>query len=128
MNITKAVDASPTLRDKKELIEEFVDSLTSQSDVEKDWIVYINDQKRKELDSIVKDEHLKADKTKLFMSNAFRQGYVAEGGMELDGILPPLDPFDPNAHRKEKLERVVDRLKAFFSKFFSVADGKFEDP
>ena len=51
-----------------------------------------------------------------------RQDYVAEGGMELDDLMPPLDP---NARRNEKIQCTVDRLKAFFNKYYSVADGTF---
>ena len=47
--------------------------------------------------------------------------------MELDGIMPPINPFDPSANRQGKIQRVVDRLKAFFSRFFSIADNRFGD-
>ena len=124
-SIMKTVDASPSLRDKRELIERFVDSLTPESDVEEEWTTYINARKREELDGIIAAENLRADKTRVFMANAFRQGYVAEGGMELDALMPPLDPFDPNARRGEKIEHSVERLKAFFNKYYAVANGTF---
>ena len=39
----------------------------------------------------------------------------------------PINPFDRNANRQGKVEHVLDRLKAFFAKYFGFANGKFDD-
>ena len=127
LRISKAIDSSPDLRDKKKLIMQFVDSLTPDSDVYAKWLKYVNDKKREEYDNIISEESLNRDKAIPFIERAFRRGYVPEGGTELAGIMPPMNPFDPNADRAGVMARVLERIKAFFQKFFTIADGKFAD-
>lgn len=45
VSILKSVDASIELRSKKDLIENFIDSLTPSSNVDEDWKKYVNAQK-----------------------------------------------------------------------------------
>ncbi len=125
VKISKAIDSSPDLRDKKELIEQFIESLTPDSEVNDEWQEYINKRKREEFETIVNEEHLKANEAKDFIETSFKRGYVAEGGLELNGIMPPINPFDPHANREGKLHQVVERLKGFFNKFFDIANGDF---
>ena len=127
VKINKAIDSSPDLRDKKELIDKFIDDLTPDSDVDADWKRYVNREKREQFDQIITEEHLKRDKAVEFIENAFQRGYVPEGGMELDSIMPPINPFDKSANRQGKIQTVLEKLKAFFNKFFDIADGEFKD-
>ncbi len=125
VKIRKAIDSSPDLRDKKELIEQFIDSLTPNSEVNDKWQEYVNRRKRDEFEAIVEEEHLKAAEAREFIETSFKRGYVAEGGLELNGIMPPINPFDPNANREGKLHHVLNRIKEFFNKFFDIANGDF---
>ena len=125
VKIRKAIDSSPDLRDKKELIEKFIDSLTPDSEVNDKWKEYVNEQKRNEFNEIVKSENLKAKEAKEFIETSFKRGYVPEGGLELNSIMPPINPFDPKANREGKLHQVVEKIKGFFNKFFDVANGEF---
>ena len=125
VKINKAIDSSPDLRDKKELIDKFIDDLTPDSDVDADWKRYVNREKREQFEQIVSEEHLKREKAIEFIENAFQRGYVPEGGIELDGIMPPINPFDKAANRQGKIQSVLERLKAFFNRFFDIADGNF---
>ena len=125
VKITKAIDSSPDLRDKKELIEKFIESLNPDSEVDAAWRQYVNNEKRKQFDAIVKEENLKRDKAVEFIENAYERGYVPEGGMELDGIMPPINPFDANANREGKIATVLEKLKAFFARFADISNGDF---
>ena len=127
VRISKAIDSSPDLRDKKELIEKFIEQLTPNSEVDAAWRVYVNDEKRRQFDAIIEEENLKRDKAVEFMENAYERGYVPEGGMELDGIMPPINPFDVNANREGKIATVLEKLKAFFQRFADVSNGDFSD-
>ncbi len=127
VKINKAIDSSPDLRDKKDLIDKFIDDLTPNSEVDDEWKRYVNREKREQFEQIVSEEHLKREKAVEFIENAFQRGYVPEGGMELDGIMPPINPFDKSANRQGKIQSVLERLKAFFNKFFDIADGEFKD-
>jgi type I restriction enzyme R subunit len=128
VRITRAIDSSPDLRDKKELIEQFIDQMNPDSEVDTQWQRYVNEEKMRQFDNIVNEEHLKRDQAVLFMEDAYERGYVPEGGMELDGIMPALNPFDPQANRAGKIQAVVDRLKAFFQRFAGISDGSFNKP
>ena len=125
LRITKAIDSSPDLRDKKDLIMQFVDSLTPDSDVYTDWLRYVNDKKREEFNNIITEEKLKKDEAIQFIVRAFQRGYVPEGGMELASIMPPMNPFNPSENRGGVMIRILERIKTFFQKFFSIADGEF---
>lgn len=125
IKINKAIDSSPDLRDKKELINQFIESLTPDSDVSEKWKEYVNEQKRREFNAIVTEEHLKEGPAKEFIATAWERGYVPEGGLELNGIMPPINPFDPNANREGKLQEVLKRIKTFFGKYFEIAGGIF---
>ena len=127
VRISKAIDSSPDLRDKKELIEKFIEQLTPNSEVDAAWRVYVNDEKRRQFDAIIEEENLKRDKAVEFIENAYERGYVPEGGMELDGIMPPINPFDVNANREGKIATVLEKLKAFFQRFADVSNGDFSD-
>lgn len=125
--ISRSIDSSTSLRDKKTLIEEFIESLTPDSDVDKDWERFVNDKKRHEFRQIVDEEHLRTPQALEFIEDAFSRGYVPEGGMELDGIMPPINPFDPSADRMGKITAVLDRLKAFFEKYFTITNTSFTE-
>lgn len=125
IKINKAIDSSPDLRDKKELINQFIESLTPDSDVSEKWKEYVNEQKRREFNAIVSEENLKEGPAKEFIATAWERGYVPEGGLELNGIMPPINPFDPNANREGKLQEVLKRIKSFFGKYFEIAGGTF---
>ena len=123
--ISKAIDSSPDLRDKKELIDQFIEKLTPNSEVDAAWHLYVNAEKRRQFDAIVEEEHLKREQAVEFIENAYERGYVPEGGMELDGIMPPINPFDANANREGKIATVLEKLKVFFKRFSDISDGVF---
>lgn len=125
IDIQKAVDASPDLRDKKELIERFVDSLTPKSNIEHDWKEYVNACKRAEFGEIVKSNKLRPKEATAFIREAWERGFVPESGKNLNRLLPKIDIFKKNNKSTETRLSVLASLKAFFTKFFSVADGEF---
>ncbi len=125
LRIFKAIDSSPDLRDKRELIDRFINSLTPSSHVDEDWRDYINAEKRSEYHAIIEEEQLKPQEAIDFIEMAWERGYVPEGGLELSGIMPPMNPFDPAANREGKMQRVLERIKAFFAKYYDVANGQF---
>ena len=53
VKIKNAIDASPDLRNKKELIERFIENMTAGSDVDDAWVKYIEEQKAQELQKII---------------------------------------------------------------------------
>lgn len=118
--ISHALDASPTLRDKRDLIEEFVDTVTINSQVDAEWERFVEERKARELEQIIAEESLKPEPARNFMSEAFRDGHLQETGTRITGVLPPVSRFTPDRQREQKKTRVLDRLKVFFERFYSL--------
>ena len=119
VNIRKAVSASMQLRSKKELIEDFVASVNANTDVASAWEAYVKQRKQDDLNEIIASEKLKADETVKFVENAFRDGAIRTTGTDIDKILPAMSRFG-GGNRQEKKKAVIEKLKAFFEKYFGV--------
>ncbi|MFI3307849.1 MAG: type I restriction endonuclease subunit R, partial [Mycoplasmatota bacterium] len=120
IDIKKSITSSIQLRSKKQLIEDFIDSMTPQTDVDSDWKNYIKNAKEKELKEIIKEQSLKEEETVNFINNSFRDGYLKTTGTDIDKILPPVSRFDKNNNRSIKRKSVTEILINFFEKFFGV--------
>lgn len=119
ITISKAVDASPELRSKKELIETFISGVNEVDDVMAGWHSYVTEQREHDLDEIIAEEKLKPEDTRKYLENAFRDGEIRTAGTDIDKIMPPISRFG-SGNRAKKKQRVIDKLKAFFEKFFGI--------
>lgn len=120
--ISHALDASPTLRDKRDLIEAFVDSVTINSQVDAEWERFVEERRKQELDQIISDEALRDEATRDYMREAFRDGVLQETGTGISRVLPPVSRFTPDRQRERKKDRVLARLRVFFERFYSLRD------
>jgi len=125
ISISKAIDSSVELRNKKELIEQFIDSLTPSTNIDDDWHSFVDAKKLEELDRIINDENLDKDEAYKFITNAFRDGYLQSTGTALSKVLPPVSRFNPTGDRTKKRESVLEKLSAFFNKFWDISGGRF---
>lgn len=123
ITITKAIDASPELRSKKELIENFIAGINDVEDVMKEWHDYVAEKREEELVQIIKEEKLKEPETRKFLENAFRDGEIKTAGTDIDKLMPPVSRFG-GRNRAVKKQGIIDKLKLFFEKFFGVG-GSF---
>ena len=123
VTIQKTIMASPDLRNKKDLIMSFIESLNQNSDVYKDFETFMNSKKKEELDKIIKEENLNRAETYKFIKKSFEQGKVETNGTEVSEILPPMNMFTPTNDRQEKKNKVIDKLLEFFDKFFSITNN-----
>lgn len=121
--ITRAVDASPSLRNKKDLIEAFVDSVSATGEVDEEWRAFIAGRKEAELDSIIESESLRPDETRVFVETAFRDGSIQTTGTAITKVLPPVSRFSAKGGHGEKKQRVLEKLGAFFDRFFGLSSG-----
>lgn len=124
--ITRAVDSSPTLRNKKDLIQDFVDSLSADGEVDEEWTEYVAERREAELRSIIVDEGLRPDETRSFIATAFRDGQVRTSGTSITTVLPPVSRFSANGGHGEKKQRVIGLLEAFFDRFFGLSSTNGE--
>ncbi len=125
ISISKAIGSSPDLRNKKELIEQFIDSLTPETNVDSDWHAYVDAKKLEELNGIITAENLDKDETYKFINNAFRDGFVQSTGTAISKVLPPVSRFSPTGERTKKRDTVLDKLREFFSKFWDISGSSF---
>ncbi|MAY49362.1 MAG: DEAD/DEAH box helicase [Microbacterium sp.] len=121
--ISRAVDASPTLRNKKDLIEAFVDSVSVDGAIDEEWRAFIAAKREAELEAIIEDERLRADATRAFIEIAFRDGALRTTGTAITKVLPPASRFAPDGGHGEKKQRVIERLGVFFERFFGLGAG-----
>jgi type I restriction enzyme R subunit len=119
ITIRKAIDASPELRSKKELIEAFLNGVNDVDDVMVEWHDYVVEMREQELVIIIEEERLKEDETRKFLENAFREGEVKTVGTDIDKIMPPVSRFG-GGNRANKKKTVINRLKAYFDKFYGI--------
>ena len=125
VTIQKTIMASPDLRNKKDLIMAFIESLNQNSDVYSDFESFMNSKKKEELDKIIAEENLNKEETYNFIQRSFEQGRLETNGTEVSTILPPMSMFTPNNDRQEKKNKVIDKLLEFFDKFFSISNNTF---
>ena len=121
--ISRAVDASPTLRNKKDLIEAFVDSVSVDGAIDEEWQAFIAVKREAELEAIITEEHLRADATREYVATAFRDGTLRTTGTAITKVLPPASRFASDGGHGEKKQRVIEKLGAFFERFFGLSAG-----
>jgi type I restriction enzyme R subunit len=118
--IIRAVDASPSLRNKKDLIEAFVDSVSATGEVDAEWRRFVTSRREAELADIIASEGLRPAETRAFIEGAFEDGAISAGGTAITRVLPPASRFAPDGGHSEKKQRVLQRLGAFFDRFFGL--------
>jgi type I restriction enzyme R subunit len=119
--INKAVSSSIELRSKKELIEQFVDSINTDSAVDDDWREFVLAKREQDIAAIIDEEKLKEDETRRFIDNAFRDGALKTTGTDIDKILPPVSRFGGGGSgRAVKKQNVIEKLLAFFEKYLGL--------
>ena len=117
-DINRAICSSPQLRSKKELIENFVATINTSTQVDDDWKKFVVEQKETDLKQIIDDEKLKPEETKKFIDNSFRDGAIKTSGTDLDKLLPPMGLFgDAGKKRQAKKQTIIEKLSKFFEKY-----------
>ncbi len=124
ITIRKAIDASPELRSKKQLIENFILGINEVDDVLVEWQDYVVQQREHDLEVLIESERLKPDETRKFIENAFRDGEIKTTGTDIDKLLPPVSRFG-GGNRAEIKKGVIDRLMAYFERFYGMTNAKF---
>lgn len=94
--------------------------------MDEDWLAYVEEQRRAELDRIIVDENLNSEEAYKFMDNAFRDGFVQTTGTAITKVLPPVSRFTPTGDRTKKRETVIEKLTAFFNRFWDIMSSKTE--
>lgn len=117
-DIERTVKSSPTLQNKLDLIEHFLEVVSPRGEVDAQWRDFLATQKARELADLVASENLKPAETQAFVETMFRQGHLETGGTDIEGILPLRPLFGAGGEDRASLRaRVTQKLQAFFDRF-----------
>jgi type I restriction enzyme, R subunit len=116
--IEKAISASIQLRSKKALIDSFIATVNTSTDIPSAWPLFVEAEMARELTQLIATEALQDAPTRQLLEYAFRDGTLKTSGTDFDSILPPMSRF--SGMRETKKQHVVDLLSAFFEKYAGV--------
>lgn len=119
ITIDKAINSSIELRSKKDLIERFIDQVNISTEVDEAWKEFVSENKENDLEELIKEENLKEDEARRFIDNSFRDGIMKTTGTAVDRLMPPVSRFASNS-RTLKKQNIIDKLLAFFEKYFGL--------
>ncbi len=125
LSIDKAINSSFELRSKKELIDNFIATINTTSEVQRDWPRFVKQEWEKDLDKVIVDEKLNAKETKEFVIKAFRMGQLKTIGTGISKIMPPISRFG-KSDRSQKKRIIIERLESFFNKYFGLEPPDLE--
>lgn len=116
--VGRVIRSNYGLRNKCDLIEQFIDSLDHSDDVEADWRAYVAKKREAGLSAIIADERLDDGGTRDLVERAFQSGGIPESGTEVVGLMikKPSRFGGGNAYATVE-QRIIDKLKAFYERF-----------
>ena len=117
--VMKAVDSSLQLRSKKLLIEAFLNTINTDTDVTGEWKRFAEQKKEEELQQIITDENLKEPETRAYIEQCFADGKLRTGGTVIDDIMPPVRRFG-GGNRAQKKRNIIERFTEYFDRFFGI--------
>ncbi|MFJ3473988.1 type I restriction endonuclease subunit R [Microbacterium maritypicum] len=118
--ITRAVDASPSLRSKRDLVEDFVDSVSMTGAVDEQWEAFVAAKRKAELEALIAEQNLQPTPAREFVEAAFHDGQLRTTGTAITKILPPVSRFAADGGHGEKKRTTVEELTRFFERFFGL--------
>lgn len=124
--IETSINSSLEMRNKKDLIMEFVERINNQSeDVSKDFGEYIKQKRSEEFEAIVRDNNLKEDEAYEFVQRAFEYGQMEFNGTNFPRLLPKEKSsfFSKTSNRGEMKEKISGILQKFFERFYSISSS-----
>jgi type I restriction enzyme R subunit len=98
-----------------------VDAVSTKGKVDAQWQAFVVARIAEELERIIQEENLNAEETRAFVDNAFRDGAIPSAGTAITKILPPVSRFSKDNGHGQKKQTVLDKLAAFFERYFGLA-------
>lgn len=127
--IESGINSSLEMRNKKDLIMNFVDSINiPNEDIIKDFEAYIAQKRQEEFEAIIQTHKLNAQETYDFVKKAFKYGSMDFKGTEFPKILPKENSsfFSKTSNRSQTKEKIAEVLQGFFDRFFTISSNDFE--
>ena len=120
--IRRLIRSSLGTRAKEELIIEFINrtdltKFDKNEDILEAFYEYAKIEKEQKINELISEENLK-EKSKKFIEKSISRGYVAQGGTELDDVLPPVGRR--GGAREAKKQSVLSKLKDIVKVFVGI--------
>ena len=120
--IRRLIRSSLGTRAKEELIIEFINrtdltKFDKNEDILEAFYAYAKIEKEQKINELISEENLK-EKSKKFIEKSISRGYVAQGGTELDDVLPPVGRR--GGAREAKKQSVLSKLKDIVKVFVGI--------
>lgn len=121
VEISRALAASPSLRGKRDLIEEFYRRVSAHGDVTREFKDFIDERRDQELTEIIERYRLKSG-AREFAFGCLRDNYVPSEGAGLADILPPARRFGGGGASVATRENVVNELTKWVERFRNLGE------
>lgn len=118
--IERSVEASPSLHNKRDLIEEFLHSeenTGASGNTQQRWEKFLANRRDQELNELIEAEELNPDETYSLVEKALRNGGVQTSGTAMKKLLPTTSSLGRHMDQDEVQARLSEKLSAFVDRF-----------
>ncbi len=125
--IEPMINSSIELRNKKDLIMDFIDKYNKDQEVHAYFQEYIHQKREEEFQNIIEENRLNEENAYSFMQHAFKGGEINFSGTEFPKIIgEKLSRFNKNSRYQEVKEKVAASLSRFFHRFCDLTSHIFK--
>lgn len=125
--IEPIINSSIELRNKKDLIMDFIDKYNKDEEVHAHFQNYIHQKREEEFQNIIEENRLNEEKAYSFMQHAFKGGEISFNGTKFPEIIEEKPSmFSQNSRYQEVKEKVAASLSRFFHRFCDLTSSIFK--
>ncbi|WRC92124.1 type I restriction endonuclease subunit R [Helicobacter pylori] len=125
--IEPIINSSIELRNKKDLIMDFIDKYNKDQEVHAHFQDYIHQKREEEFQNIIEENRLNEEKAYSFMQHAFKGGEIDFSGTKFPEIIEEKPSmFSQNSRYQEVKEKVAASLSRFFHRFCDLTSAIFK--
>lgn len=121
--IRRVIRASVGNRAKEGLVVDFItetdlEAIRDKASIIDSFFKYAQYKQKTEAAELIKEENLKEEEAKRYITVSLKREYASENGTELNSILPKMSPLNPQYLTKK--QSVFKKLTSFIEKFKGV--------
>ncbi|GAB0053714.1 type I restriction endonuclease subunit R [Helicobacter pylori] len=125
--IEPIINSSIELRNKKDLIMDFIDKYNKDEEVHAYFQDYIHQKREEEFQNIIEENRLNEEQAYSFMQHAFKGGEISFSGTQFPKIIEERPSrFGKNSRYQEVKEKVAASLSRFFHRFCDLTSSVFK--
>jgi type I restriction enzyme R subunit len=132
-NIESAMDSSIQLRNRKDILNDFIKHIADKQivgeAVYKEFDVFIDKKRKEEFNRLVKEQNLNETKTYEFIQKVFRTGHVESGGEDIMKLFNENKSSRFTAAGAAQIENnkqtLVNEITRFYERFSGISSKEF---